>query len=162
MAILAGSADATAQADLNAPLDVRPTLKSEILRGWNAAQRCQIGLPPLDYALCVTRVIDEDQARNGVPDPFVLGATLREWFIADIAVQTDAKLTDNAYAQAEAPEARRQCAAAALVAAGLQRKLGLTDAQLMAATGAVDPTGILARWAWWKSQPLSQIAYPDR
>jgi hypothetical protein len=148
--------------DLNAPLDTRPTLASEMRRGWSAEAECyDVRSSPLEYGLCVSRLGDRESARIGDPTPYKLGLYLRAWASMDLRFRSDGELAaSNAFAAADLPGARRECASDALVARGLQKRLGLTDAQLMSATGYKSVEDIAARWAYWTSLPLAEIAYP--
>jgi hypothetical protein len=143
--------------DLNAPLDTRPTLGSEMRRGYEAASECSIVLQALDYELCTGRIGQAESARIGDATAFKLGLSLAAWAALDLHVQTDEKLTDNPMARAELPQARRWAASEFVVVRYFQRKLNLTDVQVRSGAGGINDA-LKPRWDFWLAQPVEDLA----
>lgn len=141
--------------DLNAPLDMHPTLQTEMHRGFLAADQCKITLAPLDLDLCIDHIAELEQAKISNADPFELGLFLAAWLELDLKMGSDEGLPDNFIAQAQLPEDKRGAAANFTVVRGLQKKLGLTDAQVRAASGARQDI-FVGRWKYWTSQDLAK------
>jgi hypothetical protein len=76
---LALSASSALAADINAPLDTRPTLASEIRRGWQAGASCD-GAPTLDESnACFDQIVEASNAQLTHPQAFQLGLLIAEW-----------------------------------------------------------------------------------
>jgi hypothetical protein len=128
-------ASTSSAADLNAPLVDRPTLGSEIKRGWDAASDCYLhNLEALADGQCISDASSAAQQQRSNYKPFELGLYFGEWQAEDLAAISAQSLSNNVIAQQEAPEHAREAGAAYTVFRHLQAELGITDAQLMAAT----------------------------
>jgi hypothetical protein len=147
-----------AAADLNAPVNTQPTLLTEMQRGYRAAGPCEITLAPLDYSTCIFDISGREAARIATPDPFDIGIYLAAWTRLDEHMQADASLPDNSYAAADLSGARSGAASFFVVVRNLQKKLGLTDAQVWRAADALHVEPMARRWAYWLAQPADEIA----
>ena len=120
-----------AAADLNAPLDEKPTLGSEIKRGWNAAFDCSLAhiVDVQGMNDCTSAAGSKAHQERPNPDPFLLGLYLGS--------------TLHFAAQAERPDPvggpipgvsdqatnKRNAEEDFAVYASEQKKLGVTDEQ---------------------------------
>ncbi|HEX5264230.1 MAG TPA: hypothetical protein VFW13_11920 [Phenylobacterium sp.] len=141
--------------DVNAPLDTRPTLQTEMHRGYLAASGCAITLEALQYAICISHVSDAEEAKISNANPFNLGLFLAAWRVLDQQVRSFASLPDNRFARAAVPESQEQAASEFVVLRGLQKRLGLSDLQVRAASGAQNDA-LAERWNFWLAQPSSR------
>lgn len=145
--------------DLNAPIDTRPTIGSEINRGNKAAFDCSLQnvADALSFSQCVSDAISADQQKQPNSLPFMVGAYWGECVSEALMVKTDLELAPtNSIAAAELPTAQRALALSYSVFRHYQEKLGVTDEQLIAADGDLTPNGkqsLLAQLRSWKQQP---------
>ncbi|HEX3653381.1 MAG TPA: hypothetical protein VHU18_11220 [Rhizomicrobium sp.] len=136
---------------LDAPVSQTPTVRTEIQRGWAAANKCDSTLGALGYGECIFKLSNEEGSRLTDAKPFTLGLMLNAWFTEDLLVGVDVKMTTNVVAQRELPEARRQAAADFVIVRELQRKIGLSDSQVCAVPIS-EEHGAAERWAYWLKQ----------
>jgi hypothetical protein len=70
---------AASATDINAPLDTRPTIATEMHRGWEAVDKCDAAsLPPVEYVGCVIDLQKVEDARLADSRAFDLGTELAE------------------------------------------------------------------------------------
>jgi hypothetical protein len=117
-------------ADLNAPIEAKPTVGSEIKRGTEAAFDCfsRNVMVPFDAEECTSNVESQNRQRLMAGfEPFSLGAYYMGWFLADGFAFND-KL-------GSALSAQWRRVAADLFASyrDYQNRLGLTNDQLITA-----------------------------
>jgi hypothetical protein len=145
--------------DLNAPIDTRPTIASEINRGNRAAFDCSLQhvSDALSFSECVSDAITADQQKQPNSLPFMIGAYWGECASEALMVKSDSELAaTNSLAAAMLPDAQRQLALSYPVFRHYQQRLGITDEQLVAAIDAVTPAGkqsLLAQLHSWEKQP---------
>jgi len=145
--------------DLNAPIDTRPTVGSEINRGYSAAFDCSLQhvAEPLSFSECVTEATSADQQKQPNSVPFIVGAYWGECGQEALMVKSDQDLAStNSIAATILPEAQRELATSYPVFRHYQEKLGVTDEQLVAAIADVTPAGkqsLLAQLHSWERQP---------
>jgi hypothetical protein len=149
-------------ADLNAPLVDRPTLGSEIKRGWDAATDCNLhNLEALADGQCISEASSTAQQQHSSYKPFELGLYFGEWQAEDLAAMSAQSLSNNVIAQQDAPEHTWEAQGAYVVFRRLQAELGITDAQLMAATTTdmndFGKTRLEARLRLWKNGDPSHL-----
>jgi hypothetical protein len=135
-------------ADVNAPLDVRPTIQTEMHRGYLAANRCDITLAPLQYDICIGHVSDAEEAKISNADAFNIGLYLAAWGVMDLHMRSSASLPDNRFARADLPASQEEAAADFLILRGLQKRLGLSDQQVRGGAGALNDA-LADRWNYW-------------
>jgi hypothetical protein len=145
--------------DLNAPIDTRPTIASEINRGNRAAFDCSlqnVSEAP-SFSECVSDAISSDQQKQTNSLPFMVGAYWGECSSEALMVKSDSKLAPtNSVAAASLPDAERQLALSYPVFRHYQEKLGVTDEQLIEAIDDLTPTGkqmLLAQLHAWEKDP---------
>jgi hypothetical protein len=107
--------------DLNAPVQTKPTIGSEIKRGFDVSNQCIhfIGEGPLAFEGCITQL--EHKSRESLADPraFDVGIYLSAWNLLDIPGMNASDSTERMY------ELFRIA----------QGKLGVTDRQAVHAIG---------------------------
>ena len=150
---------AAAPPNLDAPLDSRPTLRSEINRGKAAAFEC--GLHHfgdlMEHDSCVEQVTNEAVQRVPNAAPFTVGAYFQacEDFAELVEIMEKQNDQSDYYARRIA-EARHYLALTYPVLKNYQAKVKLTNAQLVAAIDELTPVGrqtFLARLAAWAKDP---------
>ena len=152
-------ASATQAPDLNAPIDTRPTIASEINRGNRAAFDCSLQhvSDALSFSECVSDAISTDQQKQPNSVPFMVGAYWGECATEALMVKSDLELAStNSVAAAILPDAQRELPMSYPVFRHYQEKLGVTDEQLIAALDDVTPAGkqsLLAQLHSWEKQP---------
>jgi hypothetical protein len=121
--------------DLNAPVTTTPTLGSEIRRGADAAsaraefEHVRRG-EDLKYNHCIFDVGHTADQKVADPDPFDLGLFFAAWHSLDSLF-----VTVLSGAPELAPSAHESARSMYVVFHHLQEKLGVTDTQLLEATG---------------------------
>ena len=72
------SLGAQAQTSLDAPVDTKPTVRSEIKRGYSAAFNCFLEATNdyLAFTICVSAVQEENEQKSTLSDPFLLGLSV--------------------------------------------------------------------------------------
>ena len=145
--------------DLNAPLDTRPTIASEITRGNRAAFDCSLQhvADALSFSQCVSDAISTDEQRQPNSLPFTVGAYWGECEHEALMVKSDSELAaTNSIAAEELPSAQRELASCYGVFRHYQQKLGVTDEQLTGADDDITPAGrqmLLNQLHSWEKQP---------
>jgi hypothetical protein len=138
-------------ADLNAPINTTPTLGSEIARGSSAAADCMItNYRPTLGTLCVRKLESQNRERMGNYEPFALGLNFTSWKFLDIWA-----FPRPGTPALEISEEARQMATPFFVAfRDYQRRLGVSDDQLISAEGTgANGNSIKARIEFWTRQP---------
>jgi hypothetical protein len=143
------SANVVGAADLNAPIETKPTVGSEIRRGTEAAFDCfsRNVMSPFDAEECTSNVEAQNRQRLQAGfEPFSLGAYYMGWFLAD-GFAFNAKL-------GEALTAQWHRVATDLFASyrDFQNRLSLTNDQLITAgkfteKGAADAKARIEFWS---------------
>src|ERR1700722_19374960 len=91
-----------AHPSLDAPVETRPTLRSEIQRGWLAVNQCDTADTPLDRETCINKIQGAEDARLMNATPFDLGVSLNSWFTQDMDAEIYQKQqATNAFARAQ-------------------------------------------------------------
>lgn len=145
--------------DINAPMDARPTIGSEIKRGNGAAFDC--GAKPLSdvYSLgrCVSNAISADQQKQPNSLPFIVGGYWGECKHDAILIEADLSIAStNSYAASEIPTVARELASSYEIFRRYQDQLGVTDMQLVEALDDItadDKVKILAQLQSWGAKP---------
>jgi hypothetical protein len=131
---------AISQVSLDAPLvQEKPTLRSEIARGRSASFDCQQG--PLELSVltdCLFKVSSANRQKMGTGyDPFDVGLFFGGWSTCHIASSTLSGHPDFAARARDANE-REKITWNTYVA--LRKKVGLTDDQVIDASGLISDT----------------------
>lgn len=149
--------------DLNAAVNDKPTVGSEISRGSAAAFDCTLHSGPDTWKLsnCINSTAEADRQRHSTYLPFEAGIYFGGWVHSDLALQSAESLAaTNSFAKQVVPVDRGQTQRLFIVFEGLERKLNVTDAQVIsAATADMTPaarTHIAERMRYWRSQPPPQ------
>lgn len=145
--------------DINAPIDKRPTVGSEINRGNKAAFDCGLRhvSDVLAFSKCVSDVISMEEQNQQNYLPFMVGAYWGECENEALSVESNSKIAStNNFAAAELPDDLRELASTYRVFRNYQKKLGVTDDQLVAALDDLTPEGkkmLLAQLHSWENAP---------
>jgi len=144
-------------ADLNAPLVDKPTLGSEISRGFHAAYQCGDS-DPLTSSTCIFDTSAAEQQRRTNYQPFQLGLFFGALVHFDSQHQTDLSLTDNYVAQDREPLVACEAHSMFVVYRSLQAKLGVTDAQVLLVTELTGKVSVesMQHWATYMSPKCPQ------
>jgi hypothetical protein len=157
-------ASAAQAPNLNAPIDTRPTIGSEINRGYSAAFDCSLQhvADALPFSQCVSDAVSTDQQKQPNSLPFMVGAYWGECVSEALMVKSDRELAaSNSVAAASLPDAERELGMSYPVFRHYQQKLGVTDQQLVEAIDDVTPAGkqsFLAQLHAWENQPPKDLA----
>lgn len=159
MLLLFALALASTQPNLDAPLDSRPTLRSELNRGRAAAFDCGLHHfdDMLDHSACVDHVISEAVQRVPNATPFMVGAYFQA--CEDFAEMVEIMAKDDSQSDYHArriAEARHYLALTYPALKNYQGKLRLTNAALVSAFDDLTPAGrsdYLAHLAAWAKDP---------
>ena len=132
-------------ADVNAPLDERPTIASEIRRGFQAGHKCEESDLAAEEQICIERLSVAEGARLANIEPFRLGVNLFAWLDYDRKAQTP-----------ETTKAERmffvlQAKLAFIETNSDRERLDVTREQLFAASGFSDA-------ALWNQYAASAVA----
>jgi len=125
-------------ADLNAPATNQPTVGSEIARGAAAAFNCVIDnyASALRAGQCITELDSQNRQRTTTYEPFNLGLNFRGWVLADAHAFPE-KPRDSDIGRTVANDWRRAAAPLFVVFRDYQKRLGVTDDQLITAGGNI-------------------------
>ena len=154
--ILTGTANA---ADLDAPLNDRPTLGSEIERGWRAATDCNLKniANALEYVDCIDGTASKAQQEHSNANPFLLGLYYGEaaHFGTDPKVDSE-NASSNSFAASEVATDRARLAPAYEVFRHYQKQLDVKDDQLVGTLSDLSDKGkadALAQLKNWEIIP---------
>ena len=131
-------------ADLNAPINTRPTIGSEIKRGHDVAFDCSIKFADdvISLSECVNDALSVNRQRQVDTLPFELGAFLQECQQEAFLIKAETELAPtNSLAARELPEVRRHLALCYPILRNDQKKLKITDEQLIKAIDTLAPAG---------------------
>jgi hypothetical protein len=144
-------------ADLNTPLNETPTLGSEIKKGHQAAEDCSRGLPdPEMFVACISAQGSKSEQSTVNPKPFLLGLYFGAWWNTDLLAESAKSLPDNVFAQQRYPQWQNAAQGELTVVRTYQHDLGVTDGQLLEATGRDDPR-TKARLTFWSAPPENSL-----
>jgi hypothetical protein len=138
-------------ADLNSPIVTKPTLGSEINRGTSAAFDCVVSnaINALGAGKCISEVESQNHQRMMTGyEAFSLGAFFYGWMLADRLAFAPAQ---NNVGQTINENWRRAAAPLFVTFRDLQRRLGVTDDQLI--TAGRGQANTKERIAYWSQQP---------
>lgn len=144
-------------ADMNAPLNDKPTVGSEVSRGQDAAFHC--GLDFLSdtpaVAGCVFRAVAQNKQLHANTLPFEVGVFYGAWCEMRNSVKTDIELAStNSVAAAHLPDAEQEELSMYTVMRHDQAQAGITDDQLLSIFTEMKPAARqdeLARMKQWEA-----------
>jgi len=142
---------ASSAADQSAAIDSTSTLETEIRRGVYAESACAAIAVAQDYVRCIFAVEARNQQKVVDYKPFDTGLFFRAWIAMDLLGNPRSSADSSSSPQA-AEAARQQAASMYTVFRADQRKVGVTDEQMIAASG-MSKSILESRLAVWASQP---------
>jgi hypothetical protein len=145
----------TMAADINAPIETRPTVGSEITRGTLAASDCsfryRIDLRGLEK--CISDALSTDQQKQPNFLPFEVGLFWGRCTAESQLIEAFTEIAaTNPLAASKLPEVRESFRSSYGVFRNYQAKLGVTDQQLVDSDTQLVPSGkrflldILQKW----------------
>jgi len=142
---------ASSAADQSAALDSTSTLETEIRRGVEAESACSAITVAQDYVQCIFAVEARNQQKVVDYKPFDTGLFFKAWIAMDLLGNPSGPANPNSEPQAVAA-GRHQAASMYTVFRADQRKIGVTDEQMIAASG-MSKSILEPRLADWASRP---------
>jgi hypothetical protein len=141
---------AASAADPSAAIDPASALETQIKRGMDAESACSAIAVAQNYTQCIFAVEARNQQTVVDYKPFDTGLFFKAWIAMDLLGNPTA--TDPSSTPEAAAAARQQAASMYTVYRADQRKVGVTDEQMIAISGL--PKSMLeSRLAVWVSQP---------
>jgi len=142
-------------ADINAPLNDTPTIASEIRRGDTAAFHCHLDnlIEQLAFSDCISAAAKGDEQRHPNYAPFELGLYLKTFMLDPARIEEGRKVgTIN---NDDIAFITNDIAISYFEFRLNQKKLGLTDEQIVAALAAGDPASWLSleQFREWERNP---------
>jgi hypothetical protein len=112
---------------LDKPIDERPTVRSEIRRGYETGAVCASYRQPADQLDgCISKILTEYRINHSSASAFEVGLNIRKWMMGDRYVQAAERLPGNRLAEDYALSGRISIASARLDLMQRTRELGIT------------------------------------
>jgi hypothetical protein len=152
VAAIALAAGPVVAQDLDAPLNTKPTIRTEIERGRDAASACTYG-PGTDYVAytdCIDAITTQASASGTSSDPFKLGVDSNAWEQTDIVIHL--YIENNSYPD-QVADMKKFGWFYYSSTNKLEKKLGLNNKKLCQVTQVHDCSWYDRMNAYWSKLP---------